>query len=138
MSGVVEQIQEKSQNFCKECGKVGEPHKFAAELPFQTGCLESTCKSDLGLDVFMKDLESEPGYVIGSTSKLVLGVIVNNKINGEPAYKPAISLVYPAKLKLSQLIANCNEKSEEEDPSKPERRLTCLLNGPIFPGDQTK
>ena len=136
MSAEVEQIKEKTQKFCKECGQVGEPHKFTADLPFQTGCLESICKSDLGLDVFMKDMESEPGYVIGSTSKLVLGVIVNNKINGEPAYKPTISIVYPFKLKLSQSIANCNEKNE--GPDRTERRLVCGVNGPIFPGDLSK
>ena len=133
ISAEAEQIWEKSRNFCKFCGKVEAPYKFSAKLPFQTGCKDSVCRSDLDLDVFMEGLETEPYYVIGSSARINLAVIVSNKDVGEPAYKPAVTVKYPGNLQLSQQIDGCVQKNP--DDSFQEQTLNCLLSGPIFPGD---
>ena len=130
-----QQIWEKRRSFCKFCGKVESSHKFAAELPFQTGCKDSVCRSDLDLDVFMEGLETEPHYVIGSSARINLAVIVSNKDEGEPAYKPAVTVKYPGNLQLSQQIDGCVQKNPDPSDSGQEQTLNCLLSGPIFPGD---
>ena len=130
-----QQIWEKRRSFCKFCGKVESSHKFAAELPFQTGCKDSVCRSDLDLDVFMEGLETEPHYVIGSSARINLAVIVSNKDEGEPAYKPAVTVKYPGNLQLSQQIDGCVQKNPDPSDSAQEQTLNCLLSGPIFPGD---
>ena len=131
-----EQIWEKRTTFCKFCGKVDEAiHKFAGILPFQTGCKDSVCRSDLDVDVFMEGLETEPHYVIGSSARINLVVIVSNKDLGEPAYKPAVTVKYPGSLQLSQQIDGCVQKNPDQSDSTQEQTLNCLLSGPIFPGD---
>ena len=130
-----EQIWEKRRNFCKFCGKVEAPHKFSADLPFQTGCKDTVCRSDLDLDVFMEGLETEPHYVIGSSARITLAVIVSNKDQGEPAYKPAVTVKYPGNLQLSQQIDGCVQRNPDPSDSSQEQTLNCLMSGPIFPGD---
>ena len=123
-TALVSQVPEPTQNFCQECGIVEAPKTVSADLQFQTGCESETCKSDLKLDVFMKDYETEPYFVIGSSKKLTIAVLVEN-IYGEPAYAPSVEIVYPPKLKLSQIVSGCEGRESQN-------RLTCRLPGPIF------
>ena len=96
------------------------------------------CRSDLGVDIYLQDLETEPWYVIGSTPSLVLGAVVANKEAGEPAYNPALRLRYPATLHLKQMISNCVEKNTDSEDRNSERTLVCKIPGPLFPGNSYK
>ena len=138
ISAEAEQVWEKTRSFCRHCGKVEAPLKFSAELPFQTGCKDSVCRSDLSLDMFMEGLETEPYFVIGSSTRINLIVIVSNKDQGEPAYKPAVTVKYPGNLQLSQQIDGCVQRNPDLSDSNTEQTLNCLLSGPIFPGDNKK
>ena len=132
MRATVEQVFESSsQAFCKECGRVREKHQFKNEITLQTGCKSDKCISDLQVESYVADQERGP-YVIGSTKKLVLGVIVSNQA-GEPAYAPNVLIKYPKSLQLVKSVHNC-EQSEAEDYG----RLSCRLPGPILESKEQK
>ena len=135
MSATVAQVHEDSYSFCRDCGVARDVAKFSSEIPFQTGCRRETCQSDLSLEVFIPEMENEPYFVIGSTSKLKVGIIVNNleRREGETSYKPTISIKYPTKLKLFQLIADANCVDNQL-----EKNIICQLQGPITPGNYKK
>merc|ERR1711936_1029186 len=87
------------------------------------------CISDLKVDVDIQDQERYP-YVIGSSDKLILAVIVYN-IDGDPAYKPRLKIRYPKSLQVAKRVC---EESEAEDYGL----LSCHLPGPILrSGNQT-
>ena len=127
MKGEMEQVMEKSYRFCPNCGVALEPAIFSSDITFQTGCKNKVCRSDLTLDAFMKDMEREPYFVIGSSSKMVVSVIVKNQEESEPAYKPKVIIKYPASLKISQLIVDCGDNEED-------KILTCYFPGPLLQG----
>ena len=124
MSATVEQMDSSSQSFCKECGKVQSKHQFDNQIALKTGCQSDKCISDLKVEAYMEDQERSP-YVIGSSDKLALGVIVSN-INGEPAYMSVLQVKYPKSLQLSKSVHNCKQ-SEAEDYG----RLSCYLTNPL-------
>merc|ERR1719369_1666315 len=123
MTATVEQIEFATDSFCKECGRAEGSHQLENQIAFQTGCKSVKCISDLKVDAFMQDQERYP-YVIGSSDKLVLVVIVYN-IDGEPAYKPRVKIRYPKSLQLTKRVC---EQSEADDYGL----LSCHLPGPIL------
>ena len=133
MKGEVEQILESSRAFCAECGLVREKKKFDGELPFQTGCNSEICLSDLRVGLYIKDLGKDQPYLIGSSDGLVLGVTVENGMEGEPAYLPSLTVRYPISLQLKQELSSCQHRQTPQHGL-----LVCSLTGPIVPGGRQR
>ena len=124
MSATVEQIKSSSQSFCKECGMIEKKHQFDNQLALTTGCASDPCISDLEVEVFMSGQEGAP-YTIGSTEKLVVGVVVTN-LGTEPAYMAVAKLKYPKSLHLAKSVQNCKQSEAEYYGL-----LLCYLNNPL-------
>ena len=119
---------------------------------FQTGCKNPTCVSDLSLDMFLADEEHSP-YVIGSTKLLKLAFIGWSSRSIHPPQWPMPTRhitspptspkwcwpspsepqppTLPRLLAVAKDLPGCQASTGEEE----ERRVVCLLPGPLLPGD---
>ncbi|XP_050085655.1 integrin alpha-PS3-like [Anopheles aquasalis] len=96
--------------FCEDCALLdpNEPVRLVRKVSFKTGCRSEVCVSDLQLSARWLDIDSEGGYILGSTKKASLEYTVYNA--GENAYLPQLNVtLVPSRLTLAKLTSECRQ-----------------------------
>uniref|UniRef100_A0A2M4BAM3 Putative vitronectin receptor alpha subunit n=2 Tax=Anopheles marajoara TaxID=58244 RepID=A0A2M4BAM3_9DIPT len=96
--------------FCENCALLdpNQPVRLVRKVSFKTGCRGEVCVSDLQLSARWLDIDSEEGYILGSTKKASLEFTVYN--GGENAYLPQLNVtLMPTRLTLAKLTSECRQ-----------------------------
>jgi hypothetical protein len=110
---LVEKIPQHKIEFCETCVTLDprEPKLVSSRIPFNTGCGEEKCISDLQLAGTLKNVQQP--FVVGSERTLVIEYEITNA--GESAYFTQLNISIPTNVtQFSKLPSTCHEENNNQ------------------------